>query len=257
MKTKTCTKCKKELPPEAFGNSKSTKDGLNYRCKECCKQHYYDNREKTLKDVKMYREQNREKVSERKRQHYESNKNSINQYKKQWYEENKECVLHRARLHREVNKDTTRTKKKQYNKENPGNGNGRAQKYRAKKERLAATLTDAQWEQALSHFYHECAYCGKKSDEQMEEYGELLHREHFTPLSSGGGYTHNNIIPACKGCNASKSNKDFFVWYPEQKFYSKQKEDKILDYLNYAEHLARGAFSVGSFAQPKAGVNEK
>jgi hypothetical protein len=32
---KTCTMCKRDLPPESFPRSKKGKDGLNPRCREC------------------------------------------------------------------------------------------------------------------------------------------------------------------------------------------------------------------------------
>lgn len=51
---KTCTICKKEKPYGAFYNSKATKDGKSYRCKDCDsvarkdyhKKHYHSVREK-------------------------------------------------------------------------------------------------------------------------------------------------------------------------------------------------------------------
>lgn len=36
MKTKKCTGCHRELPLTEFRRQKSTADGLNPRCKECC-----------------------------------------------------------------------------------------------------------------------------------------------------------------------------------------------------------------------------
>jgi 5-methylcytosine-specific restriction endonuclease McrA len=89
---------------------------------------------------------------------------------------------------------------------------------------LPHTLTDAEWEEIKRHFGHKCAYCGKKRP---------LQREHFIPLSKGGEYTHNNIIPACAECNWSKLDRDFNEWYPAQPFYSEARERRILRYLNY------------------------
>jgi hypothetical protein len=34
---KTCSKCKQQKPPEAFGKTKKAKDGLRWECKECRK----------------------------------------------------------------------------------------------------------------------------------------------------------------------------------------------------------------------------
>lgn len=92
-----------------------------------------------------------------------------------------------------------------------------------KKEEFA--LSESQWNRALESFNNTCAYCGARD--------KRLQQEHFIPLSKGGEYTVNNIIPACSKCNRSKYNYSFFEWYPKQEFYSKEREKKILDYLNY------------------------
>jgi 5-methylcytosine-specific restriction endonuclease McrA len=77
----------------------------------------------------------------------------------------------------------------------------------------------------LTYFNHKCAYC---------ERGEDLRQDHFVPLTKNGEYTHNNIVPACNKCNASKNNSDFFSWYRNKPFYSKDRERRILRYLNYS-----------------------
>ncbi len=37
MKTKRCSKCTRELPLSEFGKRSASKDGLNYKCKTCCR----------------------------------------------------------------------------------------------------------------------------------------------------------------------------------------------------------------------------
>ena len=77
-------------------------------------------------------------------------------------------------------------------------------------------------------------------EEHLKQFGEQLHQEHFIPLSKGGGYTHNNIIPACRSCNSSKWNNNFFDWYPKQEFYSEEKENFILNFiLNYLKGVEK------------------
>jgi 5-methylcytosine-specific restriction endonuclease McrA len=63
---------------------------------------------------------------------------------------------------------------------------------------LPNTFTNKDWDHAVDYFSHRCVYCG--------EYTEKLQRDHFIPLSAGGGYTLGNIVPACKSCNISKSD---------------------------------------------------
>ncbi len=78
-----------------------------------------------------------------------------------------------------------------------------AQKRIAIKNQLPNTFTKNDWETALKFFENSCAYCGKK---------EKLAQEHFIPISRKGGYTPDNIIPACKSCNSRKSNRSPEKW---------------------------------------------
>lgn len=89
-------------------------------------------------------------------------------------------------------------------------------------------LTTEQWVNCKKEFNNNCAYCGKK---------RKLTQDHFIPLSKNGEYSINNIIPVCSSCNSSKLDNNFFEWYPKQPFYSKSREKRILNYLNYNENL--------------------
>lgn len=109
----------------------------------------------------------------------------------------------------------------------------RTQKRRTKQKKLPAILTLEQWTSIKEDFNNQCAYCGMTEEEHLKQFGEQLHQEHFIPLSEGGEYTHSNIIPACRSCNSSKNNSNFFDWYPEQEFYDEEREIEILKHLNY------------------------
>lgn len=75
------------------------------------------------------------------------------------------------------------------------------------------------WLRALSHFNNRCAYCGQE---------KKLHQDHFVPVVAGGGYTKNNIVPACQTCNSSKSDTDPRIWLSPAKYR------QIAEYLNRA-----------------------
>lgn len=94
----------------------------------------------------------------------------------------------------------------------------------AKKLGLLATFNFSQWVECQKTFDNKCAYCGRE---------EPLTQDHFIALSKRGKYTKNNILPVCHTCNSNKRDLDFFEWYPQQKFYNKKREQKILKYLNY------------------------
>lgn len=74
----------------------------------------------------------------------------------------------------------------------------RAQVFRAKQQGTEATLTLAEWLETINAFQGQCAYC------QTSPY-EVL--EHYLPIALGGGTTQENCLPACRSCNARKSDK--------------------------------------------------
>lgn len=69
--------------------------------------------------------------------------------------------------------------------------------------RVAHDLTDAQW-QALLNAWGACAYCGATDTP--------LQRDCVLALSRGGRYTLDNVVPACRSCNASKCNDEVTGW---------------------------------------------
>jgi len=95
---------------------------------------------------------------------------------------------------------------------------------RTREHNLDNNFTPEQWEQCKKDFNRTCAYC---------ETTKKLTIEHFIPVSKLGELTSANVLPACSSCNSSKGNRDFKTWFPNQPFYSPEREQKILSYLGY------------------------
>jgi len=263
MNTKICTKCGAELTLSLFGKSKVNKDGYRNDCKECRKQYYQDHKEK----AKQYQQANKEAIAERRKHYYQDNKDHFAEHAKQYYQDNKDHFTENAKQYyqsnkkakaeygkhyKEANKEANKENAKQYyqnnreyfteyakqykedhkeylkqyNEDHKDQATIRSQKRRTLKKLLPATLTINQWENIKTHFNNKCAYCGKELP---------LAQEHFIALSKGGEYSITNIIPSCQSCNSSKSNKNFFTWYPKHKYFSEKRELKILDYLKEKE----------------------
>ncbi len=74
--------------------------------------------------------------------------------------------------------------------------------------RVEHDLSDEQW-QALKDAWGGCAYCGDSE--------APLQRDCVAALSRGGRYTLANIAPACRSCNASKSNDEVTSWMRRKK----------------------------------------
>ena len=158
---------------------------------------------------KVYYENNKEKILKNAKIYYELNKEKILKYNKNYRIDNKLLIAARNKKCQQKNRESVRIK---------------IQRYRAKKHNLLRTLTLIQWEGIKNYFNNKCCYCGKELP---------LEQEHFIPVTMNGEYTLNNIIPACKSCNCSKSNKPFSLWYKNHKSYSKKREKIILEFLGY------------------------
>src|SRR3954466_16238173 len=74
-----------------------------------------------------------------------------------------------------------------------------ARKRKRRMDRVEHDLSDEQWT-ALHGSWGGCAYCGDADGS--------LQRDCVLPISRGGRYTLDNIVPACRSCNASKCNDE-------------------------------------------------
>jgi 5-methylcytosine-specific restriction endonuclease McrA len=82
----------------------------------------------------------------------------------------------------------------------------RAVATRRRKRRMARVehdLSNEQWS-ALQAAWRGCAYCGATSTP--------LQRDCLLPVSRGGRYTLENVVPACRSCNTSKCNHEITGW---------------------------------------------
>lgn len=256
MDTKICATCKVEFEAtnEFFGKRKKNKDGLAYSCKTCVreynvkyqkenaerikekqKKYYYENLDKT----KKYREENAEIIAEKKRIYRQKNKEKIREYKKEYREKNRERYLEWQReYHREYrkkNRERIAELREIWINENPERHyeiqvRGQ-QARRARIAELPHTLTYEEWEETLEFFNYSCAYCG---DNECK-----LEQEHFIPVAHGGGYTADNMIPACRTCNASKNGHDFFDWYMNHDNFNIDNAIKIMEHFDVIDIIEK------------------
>lgn len=249
---KICNGCGEKLPAtnEYFCKNSKCKGGLRPKCKKCDKKYRQENKEHIESVQKKYVEENKEHLIERWRKYREKNLEAVRErnrkyarehkeeYKK-YREENSEYIKEKREKMKEYskikfkkyyqdNKEYIKAKIRIYKKENKDKVNILNQKRRTEKMKLPNNLTPNQWEEIKLKFNNRCAYCGQET---------VLAQDHFIPLSKGGEYTKNNIIPCCKSCNSKKHNSKFEEWYCKQEFYSKKREKFILKYLGYKEDI--------------------
>lgn len=262
MDVRICTKCGSEFPAttEYFGKQKNGKYGLKSWCKTCDKEYhlqwqrnnpskrrqyqkkqraknpeqyrayarndYVRHKEKRKAADKRYYLNNREQKLEYRKQYYEKHKEAYAAYNKQYQLENKEEISAKSTEWRKNNYTRYRESIREWLRNNPDKKQIYWCRRETQKKNLAVKFTAKDWIMCKEVFNHCCAYCGKKS--------ERLTQDHFIPLAADGSYTIDNIVPACRKCNSSKNDSNFFEWYPKQKIYSVKRFNAIIKYLGYS-----------------------
>lgn len=81
--------------------------------------------------------------------------------------------------------------------------------FREFKRKDPDAITMRQWLEKLEYFGNCCAYCLESVETQRDR---QLFLEHVTPERHGGRCIMENIVPACRRCNALKADKTLLQW---------------------------------------------
>ena len=224
---------------EYFSPRKRNKNGLHELCRKCRlerdKKYKKENEEMYKKIRKEWTEINREKLDLQNKKYADAHKERKSETNRLWHQINKEKKNIQVKEWALKNKDRRIKTINQWRKDNPKKYNTILKKYRinnkgkriiwqqirrSKQNLLPSTLNYIEWQIIKKYFDNKCAYCGIE---------KFLTQEHFIPVKKMGGYTIENIIPACMRCNSSKSSKDCDQWYLLQEFYNEDRKNKILN----------------------------
>jgi len=255
---KFCIKCGDELLATEEFFHKRVDNGvakLKSTCKKCTSLqgigNYATNRDAIRERQKKSHDKNKDESNARSRERYQ---NGGKEKKSAYYVENKDVINEKATKRREANRENIRVIAREYSKRpevmkrkaeqrkaNPekyrnrynlyyrGEGKERiiaiGKRRDAKKKNAVATLTPEQWLDTLESFGNCCVYCGDKLTN--------VQQDHVIPVSSGGGYTKKNMLPACKSCNSSKHNHSLEEWYPKQPSFSPERLTKIHSWIGF------------------------
>lgn len=218
-----CSTCKRIYPAslEYFFKAPAQYLGLRSKCKKCMTVESATSKQKP---------ENKERANRTSREYYYKHRAEASRRYKEYYQCRREYHLERAKEYRRNNIE----KYKAYDRSYVINNRDKVRlkwirkghRRRARERETEVHYTLEQWAACLDFFGHSCAYCGAS--------GVPLQKEHFVPVTSGGDFTINNIIPVCGSCNSSKQARSFYDWYPKQAFYRKTRHNKITKYLNIA-----------------------
>ncbi len=89
----------------------------------------------------------------------------------------------------------------------------------AKRARRRANgyVTRVELERIRTEFGGRCAYCNALA----------TCFDHVAPVTHGGTTEVSNLVPACRVCNSTKADRNWFGWFREQPFYTKSNADFI------------------------------
>mgnify|MGYP001558909770 CR=1 FL=1 len=176
---------------------------------------YLANREKILAQQKLYSQSHREARLAYKRNYYATHREKwIVRLNPRMKESMKRYRLrHRDKLLASLRENYIRNREKrlEYAKQYRKTDRGLAAQQRGLAKRRSAIalsrdqLTAGEWRTILAAYNHRCAYCGKSKD--------ALEQDHYLPISKGGLHTADNVVPACRTCNAKK-----YTRYPDKLF---------------------------------------
>lgn len=82
-----------------------------------------------------------------------------------------------------------------YHRANPDVVRAKREKHRALRKGAEGFFTADEWRKLVAEYEHSCAYCGAIGP---------LEQDHCLPLDRGGTNWIENILPACRVCNARK-----------------------------------------------------
>jgi len=151
---------------------------------------YRKHREKRLAYQRWYRQRYPEKLRERKRKEYLAHR---------------EAYLRRAREYRRTHAEEKRARDREYARRRRDLRRRIAREYaRRRRAAIMGNPMEPVDEQAIfERDGFRCVYCGATSQ---------LELDHVVPLSRGGAHCADNLVVACRSCNASKGNKPLIVW---------------------------------------------
>lgn len=235
--TKRCWDCREilEANEDHFAKSRSSKDGLQGRCKKCSVAYRQRNRDRILKQKKEHYRLNRETIRKKQSDAYYEKHDEFRAKAKEYYVQNRlrirqqqaeyrlrtleqrnayrqsrrEWYLQYNRQYYQNNKERESLRKKQWHASHPENGRLNEQKRRLRKRNLIHQFSIEQWQFCLDYWNYKCAICGREDN---------LHADHWIPISSSScpGTIIDNIIVLCISCNSSKHNKNPVEWLFEK-----------------------------------------
>ena len=220
--------CEKHGCEKVWAKHKSRKAGGQWRgqwkCSACVSEHYKNwvqaNREKEAARKRAWSQANREKEAARKRAWHQENLERCREINRAWRHANRERRAATVRAWQHANPEKRKATCRAWSQANPEKEAAKTQRRLARKHNaiVPGREVTAAIEAERKALFNGCCFCG--ADKKLE-------LEHMVPLSNGGLHVEENLLGACRRCNASKNDRPVEAWFRKQPFFSEQRWQEI------------------------------
>lgn len=201
---KVCSRCRQLLPLESFGPARSSKDGLNSKCKPCNAEHarawHHANKDRIARQLKAARATDPERFRIYGQRARERHREKMARGKKRWATANRDLINARHREQRAADPERFRAYTRRYRaKDAERTKLHRHIQNAARRSRVRATSTvpfTATELAARLSMFPGCWMCG----------GPKQEIDHVKPLVKGGMHCLANLRPICSTCNRRKGS---------------------------------------------------
>lgn len=157
--------------------------------------YHKEHREEFLSRARKWRMDNRERSNQYSNDWVERNPEERKRIQVSWRRRNPEKVRIYRLLDYDRHPETYREAKRRYRNRYRDKHVAWWRAARARRGNALGSFTTAEWQLLVALFDNRCGYCWK---------GVKLEADHVVPLSKGGTNFIENILPACRSCNARK-----------------------------------------------------
>jgi 5-methylcytosine-specific restriction endonuclease McrA len=171
---------------------------MPYKTPKLRRANYLANREKQLKQGKLWKKRNRSKARASYTRWAKKYPDKVKAKRKAYYEANKEAAKAYSMKYRAEHSVLVKKSLAEWKKKNPDKVSALLQKRRAAKTAAGGAYTYIQWVELCKRYHNKCLSCNKK---------KRLTPDHVIPISKGGTSNISNIQPLCGSCNSSKGTK--------------------------------------------------
>jgi hypothetical protein len=183
------------------------RDANRTKIREQSLAYHWANRESRLQKARIYRQKKKAQRSEAGRAYYAQNRERIQASHRAWHEANREKHRELGRNWREANREKTRDAVRR-----------RHALRRSGRKLTMEPLTLRTKARRFLLWANCCAYCKAGGKQEVD---------HVLALTQGGFDEPLNVVPACRRCNASKSDAPVESWYRRQPFFTEARWRKI------------------------------